>query len=190
MCFRRAHATRTAMYSAPEAAFRTRRTAATRRPTHLGRNSRPLHRDLGFSRAVVVQASCHGTDNSALLEALAASDGAWRGVAMVDADVSERELERLHAGGVRGVRFNFVAHLGGAPDTGVVTSVVERIAALGWHLQLHLDRQSDAALLGLNRIEPQNGQDYGHINHRQISHCKSSFASFARLRHLATSDLM
>ena len=100
-----------------------------------------LHRHLGFSRAVVVQASCHGTDNSALLDALAASDGAWRGVAMIGADVSERELERLHAGGVRGVRFNFVAHLGGAPDLGVVTSMAERIAALGWHLQLHLDAE-------------------------------------------------
>jgi 2-pyrone-4,6-dicarboxylate lactonase len=89
-----------------------------------------LHRHLGFSRAVVVQASCHGTDNSALLDALGASGGMWRGVAMVGADISDRELERLHAGGVRGVRFNFVAHLGGAPDLDVVTRVIDRITPL------------------------------------------------------------
>src|SRR5438093_1342518 len=75
-----------------------------------------LHRHLGLSRAVLVQASCHGTDNRAMLDAIASSSGAWRGVAMVEAKVSDRELEALHAAGVRGVRFNFVAHLGGAPD--------------------------------------------------------------------------
>ncbi len=100
-----------------------------------------LHRHLGLSRAVVVQASCHGTDNSAKLDAIAASNGAWRGVAMVGKDITDRELEKLHAGGVRGARFNFVAHLGGAPDLTVVESVAARIAALGWHLQLHLDAE-------------------------------------------------
>jgi 2-pyrone-4,6-dicarboxylate lactonase len=98
-----------------------------------------LHRHLGFSRAILVQASCHGTDNSAMLDAIAWSKGAWRGVAMVTKDVTDNELSRLHDGGVRGVRFNFVAHLGGAPDLEAVESVVARIAALGWHLQVHLD---------------------------------------------------
>jgi predicted TIM-barrel fold metal-dependent hydrolase len=100
-----------------------------------------LHRHLGFPRAVLVQASCHGRDNSAMLDAIAWSKGAWRGVAMVGAEVTERELERLHAGGARGVRFNFVAHLGGAPDLKAVESVIARIAPLGWHLQLHLDAE-------------------------------------------------
>ena len=100
-----------------------------------------LHRYLGFSRAVLVQASCHGTDNSAMLDAIASSNGAYRGVAMVGYDVTDNELEKLHAGGVRGARFNFVAHLGGAPDTGMVESVASRIAPLGWHLQLHLDAE-------------------------------------------------
>ena len=75
-----------------------------------------LHKHLGFTRAIIVQASCHGTDNSALLDAIAHSNGTQRGVAMVKPDVSDKELERLHAGGVRGARINFVAHLGGAPD--------------------------------------------------------------------------
>lgn len=98
-----------------------------------------LHRHLGFARAVLVQASCHGLDNSALLDALEWSRGAWRGVAMVGADATDKELERLHAAGVRGVRFNFVAHLGGAPDLKAVGAVLQRIAPLGWHIQLHLD---------------------------------------------------
>ena len=98
-----------------------------------------LHRHLGLSRAILVQASCHGTDNSAMLDAIAWSKGAWRGVAMVTKDVTDNELQRLHDGGVRGVRFNFVAHLGGAPDLKAVDSVIERIAPLGWHLQVHLD---------------------------------------------------
>jgi len=98
-----------------------------------------LHRHLGFSRAVLVQASCHGRDNSAMLDAMAASGGRWRGVAMIGDDVEDLELERLHAGGTRGVRFNFVRHLGGAPDLDVIERIVARIRALGWHLQVHLD---------------------------------------------------
>src|SRR5258705_5156609 len=100
-----------------------------------------LHKFLGFSRAVLVQASCHGTDNSALLDAIAASNHTIRGVAMVGGNVTDAELERLHAGGTRGARFNFDAHLGGAPDLKVVESVAARIAPLGWHLQLHLDAE-------------------------------------------------
>ena len=112
-----------------------------------------LHKHLGFTRAVLVQASCHGTDNSALVDALDWSKGAWRGVCMVGKDVTADELKRLHAAGVRGARFNFVAHLGGAPDLEVIESVVARIAPLGWHLQVHLDAADIAKyrdfLLGL-----------------------------------------
>jgi predicted TIM-barrel fold metal-dependent hydrolase len=102
---------------------------------------RALHQHLGVSRAVLVQASCHGADNRAMLDAIAWSAGAWRGVAMVGDDVSERELESLHAGGVRGVRFNFVRHLGGAPDPRVFERVLAMIAPLGWHLVLHFDAE-------------------------------------------------
>lgn len=98
-----------------------------------------LHRHLGITRAVLVQASCHGTDNRAMLDAIASSNGALRGVGMVGKNVTDGELEALHAGGVRGARFNFVAHLGGAPDLKVVASVLARIAPLGWHVVLHLD---------------------------------------------------
>ena len=104
-----------------------------------------LHRHLGLGRAVLVQASCHGRDNRAMLDAIASSGGKWRGVAMVGKDVSDAELEALHAGGVRGVRFNFVQHLGGAPDLGAVNSVLARIAPRGWHVVLHLDAEDIAA---------------------------------------------
>lgn len=113
-----------------------------------------LHEFLGFSRAVLVQASCHGTDNSAMLDAIASSNNTIRGVAMVGKDVTDAELERLHANGVRGTRFNFVAHLGGAPDLQVVESVAARVAPLGWHLQLHLDAEDLLTYRDfLNRLE-------------------------------------
>jgi predicted TIM-barrel fold metal-dependent hydrolase len=100
-----------------------------------------LHGRLGLSRAVLVQASCHGTDNRAMLDAIADSRGAWRGVAMVAPEAADADLEALHAGGVRGARFNFVRHLGGAPDLAMVTRIAGRIGALGWHLVLHLDAE-------------------------------------------------
>ena len=107
---------------------------------------RALHEHLGISRAVLVQASCHGTDNRAMLDALAWARrfepaGAWRGVAMVGKEVADRELESLAEAGVRGVRFNFVAHLGGAPDFEAFDRVTARIGALGWHVVLHLDAE-------------------------------------------------
>ena len=70
-----------------------------------------LRDDLGFARNVIVQASCHGKDNAALVDALEASGGLARGVAIVGADVQDAELQALHAAGVRGVRFNFVKRL-------------------------------------------------------------------------------
>ena len=100
-----------------------------------------LHRHLGLERAILVQASCHGTDNSAMLDALEWAKGRWRGVAMVKKDVTDLELTTLHEAGVRGVRFNFVAHLGGAPDLKNVQAVIARVTPLGWHIQLHLDAE-------------------------------------------------
>src|SRR6187551_1710998 len=66
---------------------------------------------LGFARNVIVQASCHGTDNAATLHAIAASNGKARGVAVVDPDIGAEEIQALHAGGIRGVRFNFLKRL-------------------------------------------------------------------------------
>ncbi len=94
---------------------------------------------LGLSRAVFVQASCHGTDNSAMVDALIRGDGRFAGVAMVDDTFTDADLGALHDAGVRAVRFNFVAHLGGAPDMDAFWRIVGRVAPLGWHVVLHFD---------------------------------------------------
>lgn len=102
---------------------------------------RRVHRILGIERAVIVQASCHGTDNTAMLDAIAAAGGAYRGIAILDGTVTDAELQRLHEGGIRGVRFNFVRHLGGTPDLAVFDAMLDRIGPLGWHVVLHLDAE-------------------------------------------------
>ncbi|BDU19221.1 amidohydrolase family protein [Dyella sp. GSA-30] len=98
-----------------------------------------LHDFLGFQRGVIVQASCHGTDNTAMIDAIGRGNGRYRGIAIVDDHIDGNGLDALHEGGVRGVRFNFVKHLGGAPDMGVFNRVLERIETMGWHVVLHLD---------------------------------------------------
>jgi predicted TIM-barrel fold metal-dependent hydrolase len=112
-----------------------------------------LHAHLGLARAVIVQATPHGTDNAAMLDAIAASGGRCRGVALVPKDAGERLLQALHDGGVRAARFNFVKHLGGAPDPAYFRRTVDRVKALGWHVELHFDAQDldeySALLLGL-----------------------------------------
>lgn len=100
---------------------------------------RELQATLGLDRAVLVNASCHGNDNTVILDAIAESEGKYRGVANVSRDVSDATLQRLDQGGVRGIRFNFVQHLGGTPDLGVFDELVHRIAPLGWHVVLHFD---------------------------------------------------
>jgi predicted TIM-barrel fold metal-dependent hydrolase len=98
-----------------------------------------LHEFLGVTRAVIVQASCHGADNRAMLDALAWAPDRLRGVAIADARSSSQDFQLMHAAGVRGVRFNFVKHLGGAPDMDVFWSVLRKVKSLGWHLVLHMD---------------------------------------------------
>lgn len=98
-----------------------------------------LQRTLGLTRAVLVNASCHGIDNRVILDAIAQSNGQYRGVANVDESFTDREFTLLHEGGIRGVRFNFVQHLGGTPDMDMFHRVVDRIKPLGWHVVLHFD---------------------------------------------------
>ncbi|MYZ49215.1 amidohydrolase family protein [Propylenella binzhouense] len=98
-----------------------------------------LHRHLGISRSVIVQASCHGTDNSAALDAIAAGNGNYRGIAMVERTIGTDAIRALDEGGMRGVRFNFVAHLGEAADLDAVHEIVEKIAPFGWHAVIHFD---------------------------------------------------
>ncbi len=100
---------------------------------------RELQATLGLSRAVLVNASCHGADNTVIVDAIAQSGGRYRGVANTDGTFTERMFEALHAAGFRGVRFNFVRHLGGVPDMEEFHAVIDRIRPLGWHVDLHFD---------------------------------------------------
>ncbi len=98
-----------------------------------------LQERLGLSRAVFVQASCHGTDNSAMVDAIQRGGGRYAGVAMIDDSYTDQDLAWLHDNQVRGIRFNFVAHLGGAPDLDRFWRLVRRVEPLGWHIVLHFD---------------------------------------------------
>jgi 2-pyrone-4,6-dicarboxylate lactonase len=98
-----------------------------------------LQSTLGLTRAVLVNASCHGRDNTVIVDAIAQSGGQYRGVANADDTFSERDFKILHEQGFRGVRFNFVKHLGGVPDMGEFERVLARIGPLGWHVDLHFD---------------------------------------------------
>ncbi|MXN67279.1 amidohydrolase family protein [Stappia sp. GBMRC 2046] len=98
-----------------------------------------LRDHLGLSRNVIVQATCHGTDNSAMLDAIARSGGLARGVAVVDAEAPEVELDLLHEGGVRGVRFNFLKRLVGDAPKDQYFRIAERIAARGWHIVVYFE---------------------------------------------------
>jgi len=98
-----------------------------------------LRDHLGFSRNVIVQASCHGTDNAALVDALETAGDLARGVAVVAPDVTDDELRAMDAAGVRAVRFNFVKRLVDATPKEVFTGIAERIAKLGWHIVVYFE---------------------------------------------------
>jgi len=98
-----------------------------------------LHERLGVDRAVIVQTTVYKSDNRAMLDGIAQSNGRWRGVALIDESFDDAAFRALHEGGVRGVRFGFVKHLGGVPDLALVRRTAARIAPMGWHLVLHLD---------------------------------------------------
>jgi 2-pyrone-4,6-dicarboxylate lactonase len=116
--------------------------AAERKYTPCDASKRQLYalRDhLGFARNVIVQATCHGADNRALLDALAHSGGAARGVVTVRRDVSDAELQAMHDVGVRGVRFNFVKRLVDFTPKDELLEIADRIARLGWHVLIYFE---------------------------------------------------
>jgi 2-pyrone-4,6-dicarboxylate lactonase len=98
-----------------------------------------LRDHLGFTRNVIVQATCHGADNRALVDALEHSGGLARGVATVRASVTDEELGALHRAGVRGVRFNFVKRLVDALPFDDLASIAERVRTLGWHVVIYFE---------------------------------------------------
>jgi 2-pyrone-4,6-dicarboxylate lactonase len=94
---------------------------------------------LRVDKNVIVQATCHGTDNRAMLDALRAARGRARGVATVEPTVSDDELSAMHDAGVRGVRFNYVRRLVDPEPDAYYHQIVERIAPFGWHVVLYFE---------------------------------------------------
>ena len=98
-----------------------------------------LRDHLGFDKNVIVQATCHGADNSALVDALIHSNGKARGVATVKRDITDKELEYLNSVGVRGVRFNFVKRLVDFTPKEELLEIAHRIRALNWHIVIYFE---------------------------------------------------
>jgi len=98
-----------------------------------------LRDHLGFARNVIVQATCHGADNRALVDACEASAGRARGVATVRRTITDHELQALHTAGVRGVRFNFVKRLVDFTPKDELLEIAQRIAPLGWHVVVYFE---------------------------------------------------
>ena len=94
---------------------------------------------LGFERNVIVQATCHGADNSAMVDALLAAGDRARGVATVRPGVSRAELADLHAAGVRGIRFNFVKRLVDPKPDDYYRGLADLVAELGWHIVVYFE---------------------------------------------------
>jgi 2-pyrone-4,6-dicarboxylate lactonase len=103
---------------------------------------------LGVERAVLVQPSVYGTDNTAMLDAMKAAGPQFRGVAVVADDVAESELNRLHQAGVRGVRVNIVDVKERKPGTLPIAALKQlalKVKPFGWHMEflMHVDEFPD-----------------------------------------------
>ena len=94
---------------------------------------------LGFSRNVIVQASCHGRNNTAMVDALKTAGDLARGVAVVGGEVTDAELGAMNEAGVRGVRFNFLRRLVDSAPRDVFKRIADRIAPLGWHVVVYFE---------------------------------------------------
>ena len=98
-----------------------------------------LHDMMGIERCVIVQSGCHGFDNSATADAIAARPGRYLGVALAPADISAEDIARLDAQGFRGIRFNYMSHLAPGASADQLRALAPRLAEAGWHLQVHME---------------------------------------------------
>jgi len=107
-----------------------------------------LHQQLGFTRAVLVQASCHGTDNRAMVDMMLDAEGRYRGVAIIDESFTFAQLQALHEAGVRGIRFNFLPRLVDIKPPEYYLKIAELIAPFNWHIVVYFESEH------LPNIEP------------------------------------
>ena len=103
-----------------------------------------LQKRIGTSRNVVVTPSTYGTDNRVTLDAIAQIGPTARGVAVVDATVTDAELKRLNGLGIRGIRFNLVQ--AGATTAEMIEPLSRRVNDLGWHIQIHMKGEQIAGI--------------------------------------------
>jgi 2-pyrone-4,6-dicarboxylate lactonase len=94
---------------------------------------------LGLDKNVIVQASCHSKDNRAMVDALDSANGRAKGVAFVDEEVTDNELDWMNRAGVKGVRFNFIKRLVDFTPRDVLTRIAKRIAPLDWHIVVYFE---------------------------------------------------
>lgn len=131
-----------------------------------------LHKHLGIDRGVVVQSAAHGFDNSAAADLLA-TNGNYRGVALIPASAPTAELKKLDGQGFRGVRFHYMGHLGKGDRIEDVLIMAKRLAEIGWHLQIHMEGSRIAELTPalarspvpvvidhMGRVDASNGLDH------------------------------
>jgi len=98
-----------------------------------------MHEFVGIDRGVVVQSAAHGFDNSAAANLIADKKGKYVGVALLRTSATADEIKKLDTQGFKGVRFNYVGHLGTPPPIDQVVNLASKLAAFGWHLQIHMD---------------------------------------------------
>jgi 2-pyrone-4,6-dicarboxylate lactonase len=97
-----------------------------------------LHDHLGISKAVIVNATCHGRDNSVVTDAISKGEGRFKGVGNVDINTPRAEIKRLNDLGITGCRFTFLPRLGTLPDMTDLTKIAHIIAEFNWHIDLYL----------------------------------------------------
>jgi predicted TIM-barrel fold metal-dependent hydrolase len=101
---------------------------------------RALHEKIGVERAVIVNATLHGFDNRVVTDAIAQSDGKYKGIANINGAMSDADLLALDKAGIRGCRFAFLKRLGGVGDMNAFKRLVDRAAAIGWHVDIYLEQ--------------------------------------------------
>src|SRR5476649_1519021 len=105
-----------------------------------------LHARLGIEHCVIVQPNCHGYDNAVTEDAIAATGQAYKGIALVHTDVGDAELKRLDKAGLVGARFHYMKHLSKGASVDDAITFSKRLAAIGWHLQIHMEANLIAEL--------------------------------------------
>jgi predicted TIM-barrel fold metal-dependent hydrolase len=127
-----------------------------------------MHRAIGFDRGVIVHSAIYGSDHRLLLHALESlhDRDRYRGIGILDDKVSDTELERLNAAGVRGARFNFVRFFAMEPREAEVRRSMARLRELGWHARLHVngeDLLANSTLLRSIKDVPMVIDHFGHV---------------------------